>query len=300
MSQEMTPAQFDALPPAPGRHRELLGGTLWNFRAVGPDRRDRATTARLTEFFEAAGATVRAEWPFRDDANVFTPTLAVWPAGTADEPLPRLAVLLNPPSERWDGPRVKAKALIDAGVPVVWEEDYFAPFRVHRPEPEESGRTRRSDDPIDAGDGLPVLRPAEVLADLPERGEQLPAGVEEVWTDHLREKHECGPSKHCLPVPLTVPDGNGGGREVNLWVIDYLTDFDEVVVTAARGDLLFAIARWQYPGGGYGDEHGDVPVLLVARKHDETNYLVHVWHELYDWSFKYLGLEKPSADGGTP
>ena len=299
-SRTLTLSDFDALPPAPDRHRELIGGRLRDRRAVGPDRRGRAILDRLTGFFADAGAAVRRDWPLRrEPGDAFGVSLAVWkPGGDAAGP-PDLAVLLNAPGTTYEDERARRAALFGAGVPVVWEEDYFQPFTVHvGGEERPRGGARNADDPIAAGDGLPTLHPAETLADLPSRGEELPAGVGQVWTDHLREKHECGPSEHCLPVPIAA-----GGRERTLWVADYLADFDEVVVTAEAGDLLFAIARWEYPGGGYGDAHGHVPVLLVARRHDDRNYLVHVWHELYDWAFPHLGLDRPVPDaaaGGGP
>ena len=292
-SRTLTLAEFDALPPAPDRRRELIGGRLRDGRKLGPDRRDRAILDRLVTFFTNAGADVRREWRFRAEPGTdFACSLAVRPATADAAAAPALVVLLNAPADTYADARAKREALFAAGVAVVWQEDYTPPFTVHRPgDDRPRSGVIRFEDPIEAGDGLPTLHPAEVLNDLPPRGEELPEGVEKVWTDHLREKHECGPSEHCLPVPITA-----SGRDLTLWVADHLADFDEAVVTAEAGDLLFAIARWEYPGGGYGDAHGHVPVLLVARRHDETNYLVHVWHELYDWAFPHLGLDRPAPD----
>ena len=35
-------------------------------------------------------------------------------------------------------------------------------------------------------------------------------------------------------------------------------------------------------------------VLMVARADDEGSFVVHVWHELYPWALKYLGLGEVS------
>jgi hypothetical protein len=39
-----------------------------------------------------------------------------------------------------------------------------------------------------------------------------------------------------------------------------------------------------------GNEPCERGVLMVARADDEGSFVVHVWHELYPWALKYLGL----------
>ena len=38
-------------------------------------------------------------------------------------------------------------------------------------------------------------------------------------------------------------------------------------------------------------EQEHLGVLAVARRQPDGAYAVHVWHELYPWALKYLGLE---------
>jgi len=34
----------------------------------------------------------------------------------------------------------------------------------------------------------------------------------------------------------------------------------------------------------------ETAILMVAKQADDGSYVVHVWHELYHWVLKYLGL----------
>jgi len=39
-----------------------------------------------------------------------------------------------------------------------------------------------------------------------------------------------------------------------------------------------------------GKEPYERGVLMVAREIDDGSFVVHVWHELYPWALKHLGL----------
>jgi hypothetical protein len=111
------------------------------------------------------------------------------------------------------------------------------------------------------------------------------------WIDCLHEKHECWGYDH--PQRIQVEHAS---RQLNIDLPNYLPRM-EVKVTAESSDLLFLIGRQtkEYPGLGFPG------VLMVARRQAGDTYAAVIWHELYPWALKYLGLEQesPEAQPGT-
>ena len=103
----------------------------------------------------------------------------------------------------------------------------------------------------------------------------------EFWTEHLFEKHECGPYEESQARRF---DLDAQGVRVTLLAPDWLPPVQPVVTTAS-GDLLFVLGRMSTPD--YKPTNGQ-GVLLVARRREDGTYGVHVWHELYEWALGYL------------
>ncbi|HEX6984393.1 MAG TPA: hypothetical protein VF170_03400 [Planctomycetaceae bacterium] len=109
---------------------------------------------------------------------------------------------------------------------------------------------------------------------------------EELWIDQLLEKHECFTFDRYVARMEVEHDG----ERLTLLLPDYLARF-EVVRTAGRGGVLFLLGRDEREFGR-GERLG---VLAVARRRPDGAYAVHVWHELYPWALKHLGLD-PERD----
>lgn len=102
--------------------------------------------------------------------------------------------------------------------------------------------------------------------------------AERPWVDCLWEKHEC--FDYTPRWEVVELDG----RAIRLALPYYLPGFT-VRAWAERGDLLFLLfqlhQRWA-------DEF--LGAVVVARKTGETAYATIIWHELYPWALKHVGL----------
>src|SRR3974390_1591432 len=95
----------------------------------------------------------------------------------------------------------------------------------------------------------------------------------DLWTEHLFEKHECGPYEESQTRRFEL---DAMGERRTLVVPDWLPPVPPVVATKS-GDLLFVLGRMSTPDYKPTDGQG---VLLVARQRPDGAYGVHVWHEL--------------------
>lgn len=275
----MTIAEFLALPEDPRRMRSLIAGRLFERPARPRDRQTRAAVERLIDLLRRdSGFDLRTDFLLRHEpGDLFRVEVAAVPSGGG---LPVLVVLIPRSAETYGETHGKIDACLAAGVGQVWElEFYMGTVEVHRPD--ERPLHVRKTDPLPQVPGLPIITAAEIFRDLPEPESALPNGLEELWMDILREKHECFGTEHTSAVEVSV-----SGRNVRLILPDYLAE-TEILVIAEREDLLFAIGRQNYSL----DNDGPLGVVMVARRHDSDTYLTHVWHELYPYVFKYLGLE---------
>lgn len=104
------------------------------------------------------------------------------------------------------------------------------------------------------------------------------------WVDCLWEKHECF---DYTPREVSI---KLNGRLVTLLVPSYVPDF-EVLCHAQTRDLLFLILRLNVTEPYYELTMG---VIVVARRlnNREDVYATTIWHELFTWALKYLGLEE--------
>jgi len=121
------------------------------------------------------------------------------------------------------------------------------------------------------------------------RGRPMEEDAREVWTDHLFEKHECGPS---APQAAEI---EVDGTKVRILFPHWLPQIDVVTATIA-GDLLFALVRIRAPKDWGVNGNGAV---LVGRRREDGAYGVHVWHKLYKWALGYL-LPGSESAGGHP
>jgi hypothetical protein len=104
------------------------------------------------------------------------------------------------------------------------------------------------------------------------------------WLDVLNRKHECGPS---LARYRTL-DLSHEGQPIRVRIPDNLNDPERLDIRATvRTDPLLVLIGHHTMKGNEPCERG---VLMVARADDEGSFVVHVWHELYPWALKYLGL----------
>jgi hypothetical protein len=108
------------------------------------------------------------------------------------------------------------------------------------------------------------------------------------WLDVLSRKHECGPSLS----PYRTLDLLHEGRPVRVRVPDNLNDPErlEIRATVLTDPLLVLIGHHTMKE----EEPYERGVLMVARAEADGSYVVHVWHELYPWALKYLGLGEVS------
>jgi len=98
------------------------------------------------------------------------------------------------------------------------------------------------------------------------------------WIDMLWEKHECFLySARSETVTLD-------GRAIRLLLPEYMPGFT-VRAWAERGDLLFLLLQLDVR---YVDAF--LGAVVVARKTGEDTYTTTVWHELYPYALKHLGL----------
>jgi hypothetical protein len=109
------------------------------------------------------------------------------------------------------------------------------------------------------------------------------------WLDELNRKHECGPS---LSRYRTL-DLLHEGQPIHVQIPDNLNDPERLQIRATlRSGPLLALV-------GFHTMEDDDPVdgrgiLMVARAADDGAFVVHVWHELYPWALKHLGLGEVS------
>lgn len=102
------------------------------------------------------------------------------------------------------------------------------------------------------------------------------------WIDCLHEKHECWTyERFRTSIPLKV-----GRREVQLHLPSDLDEI-EILFTAERGRILFILARNLNEWAQRAECDG---VLMVAKRLENGDYAVAIWHELYGYALKHLGL----------
>lgn len=106
----------------------------------------------------------------------------------------------------------------------------------------------------------------------------MTTNTEEPWIDMLWEKHECF---RYTPQLRTV---ELDGRSIRLLLPDYMPRFT-VRAWAEQGDLLFLLFQLDQR---YNDAF--VGAVVVARKTEEDTYTTTIWHELYPYALKHLGL----------
>ncbi len=109
------------------------------------------------------------------------------------------------------------------------------------------------------------------------------------WVDILDRKHECGPylSSH---VRLDV---DHGGSTLHVWMPKTLPEWNrlKILTTAEAEGRLFLLASHRmrrHDSDGRG-------IVMIARRYEDGDYVVHVWHELYPWALTHLGLPAPDS-----
>ena len=104
------------------------------------------------------------------------------------------------------------------------------------------------------------------------------------WVDHLSDKHECFKYSEVRTATI-VHDG----RVLRVNVPDWADEFTPLTVSQA-GDVLTIIGQLarEYNGKPLG-------VMLAAVRRTEDEYEVGIWHELYPWALKHLGLVPTTA-----
>ncbi len=104
------------------------------------------------------------------------------------------------------------------------------------------------------------------------------------WIDCLCEKHECWTyERFRTSIPLKV-----GRKKVQLHLPSDL-DKVEILFTAERKGILFIIARNL---SEWAQEMWCDGVLMVAKRLEDGSYAVAIWHELYSYALKHLGLRQ--------
>jgi hypothetical protein len=108
----------------------------------------------------------------------------------------------------------------------------------------------------------------------------MAADEKRFWVDCVHGKHECFTYDDPVFVSAKV-----NGRDVRIAVPSYLGDV-KILVTAEADAMLFSFGRT-------GEKYNKLycGLVMVARKVDESQYAVGVWHELYPWALKHLGFE---------
>ncbi|MFN3420130.1 MAG: hypothetical protein ACK40X_00210 [Armatimonadota bacterium] len=110
----------------------------------------------------------------------------------------------------------------------------------------------------------------------------MQGGERKFWIDCLHEKHECWTyDQFRTTIPITV-----GSKEVQLHLPDSLPD-TEILLTVEHNGILFIIARSLSKWAQEAECDG---VLMVAKRLDDENYAVAIWHELWGYALKHLGL----------
>ncbi len=114
---------------------------------------------------------------------------------------------------------------------------------------------------------------------------------ENPWLDILDRKHECGPSLSDYRTLDLVHEG----RPVRVSIPDELVNPErlEILATLGSGPLLALIGHHTMEG----DHPYERGILMVARADSGGIFVVHVWHELYPWALKYLGLKEDLVEG---
>ena len=110
-------------------------------------------------------------------------------------------------------------------------------------------------------------------------------GPPEFWADELWEKHECG--GYGIYSPPRIIEIRHDGRRFTL-IAPFGLDPGHVVSTtlSESGDLLYLIVKQPRPR----EDPPCVGILIVARRREADTFAVVIWHILFGWAFKYLGL----------
>ncbi len=106
------------------------------------------------------------------------------------------------------------------------------------------------------------------------------AGKKPFWVDCVHGKHECFPYDESASVTIRV-----GDREVRVVVPDYLGGVVVFVAVEVEG-MLFCFGRTNEKFNGE-----NCGLVMVAKKIDDSNYEVGVWHELYPWALTHFGFD---------
>lgn len=112
---------------------------------------------------------------------------------------------------------------------------------------------------------------------------------EDLWADILNRKHECYTTSS-TPVEI-----DHEGRRLTLRMPNVLVQPERLELKAAFGSGEFLVVIGRHTMTGYDDPY-ERGILMVARKRGETTYDVHVWHEMYPYALKYLGLTAEDAN----
>jgi hypothetical protein len=114
---------------------------------------------------------------------------------------------------------------------------------------------------------------------------------ERPWLDVLNRKHECGPSLSSYRTIDLVHEK----QPIRVRIPDNLIDPErlEILATLGSGPLLAPISHHTMKG----KDPYERGILMVARTEAEGTFVVHVWHELYPWALKYLGLKEDLVEG---
>jgi hypothetical protein len=100
------------------------------------------------------------------------------------------------------------------------------------------------------------------------------------WVDELWEKHECGGYSDVAYLQVTIGDKN-----LRVIVPQYRAEVEVLHVT--RDDpYLFLLGR------ATGEHANNAGIVIVAKHVSGNHYAAVVWHGLYWWALKYLGLKK--------
>jgi len=115
--------------------------------------------------------------------------------------------------------------------------------------------------------------------------------VERPWLDVLNRKHECGPALSEYRTLSLMHEG----QPVRVRIPDNLNDPErlQILATIGSGPLLTLIGHHTMEG----DHPYERGVLMVARSDSEGSFVVHVWHELFPWALRYLGLKEDLVEG---
>lgn len=111
----------------------------------------------------------------------------------------------------------------------------------------------------------------------------MPMPIEKLWLDCLHGKHECFEQGHLVTKPIEVD-----GVQLKLLLPDYRGAF--TVLHAAQADELLYVV-----GANDEESFDDKPpgVFVIARRLEGDTFAAHVWHEMYPYVFKHLGLSAP-------